>query len=73
MRENHALLREVGVSSPELDTLVRAAERSGALGAKLTGAGVGGSAIAIVHKSATEPVRNALRAAGAVAVHHVEL
>jgi galactokinase len=36
------------VSSPELDTVVVAAIAAGALGARLTGAGFGGSAIALV-------------------------
>ena len=40
MDENHALLQEIGVSCPELDALVAAALSAGALGAKLSGAGV---------------------------------
>jgi mevalonate kinase len=47
MDEAHAILRELGVSCPELDTLVGALKASGALGAKLTGAGGGGAAIAL--------------------------
>ena len=37
--ENHNLLRQVGVSSDDLDRLVAAARAAGALGAKLSGAG----------------------------------
>ena len=48
MDENHALLRKMGVSSPELDVLVRAAKSAGALGAKLSGGGRGGNMIALV-------------------------
>ncbi|HTV10927.1 MAG TPA: galactokinase [Acidimicrobiales bacterium] len=36
------------ISSPELDTVVEVAMASGALGARLTGAGFGGSAIALI-------------------------
>ena len=48
MNENHALLREIGVSCPELDALVAAARAAGAAGAKLSGAGRGGNMIALV-------------------------
>jgi mevalonate kinase len=43
----HGLLAALRVSSPELDALVHAARASGAIGAKLTGAGGGGAVIAI--------------------------
>ena len=42
MNINHGLLSAIGVSTIELDDLVYAARREGALGAKLTGAGGGG-------------------------------
>ena len=38
-------------SAPELDTVVAAAKRAGALGARLTGAGWGGAAIVLLNKS----------------------
>lgn len=41
MTENQALLQELGVSSTELDTLIHAANSSGAYGSKLSGAGGG--------------------------------
>ena len=45
---SHASLRDdFEVSTPELDALVDALEQSGALGARLTGAGFGGCALAI--------------------------
>ncbi|MEM1873568.1 MAG: mevalonate kinase [Acidilobaceae archaeon] len=47
MNINHGLLSAIGVSSLELDSLVNKARLCGAIGAKLTGAGWGGSAIAI--------------------------
>jgi mevalonate kinase len=43
----HGVLSGLGVSTPELDALVRAARAAGALGAKLTGAGGGGAVIAL--------------------------
>ena len=46
--ESHASLRDrLRVSSPALDRLVRAAMESGALGARLTGAGFGGCAVVL--------------------------
>ncbi len=47
MYRNHELLRRIGVSHPKLDHLVRTAKESGALGAKLTGAGGGGCVIVL--------------------------
>jgi mevalonate kinase len=65
MDENHALLQEIGVSSPELDRLVASAKNSGALGAKLSGGGRGGNMIALVKAEETEAVAKSLLAAGA--------
>jgi galactokinase len=49
--ESHESCRRLyACSSPELDTIVAAAKRAGALGARLTGAGWGGSAIVLVGK-----------------------
>jgi mevalonate kinase len=47
MNENHKLLQEIGVSSPELDALVKLARDAGAVGAKLTGTGRGGYMVAL--------------------------
>jgi mevalonate kinase len=66
MNENHALLSQMGVSSPELDTLVETARSAGALGAKLSGAGRGGSMIALVAPEGSNEVTRALLNAGAV-------
>lgn len=57
---NHGLLAAIGVSTPELDELVHTARRSGALGAKLTGAGWGGSIIAVALPDAVGPVVKSL-------------
>ncbi|PWD51763.1 mevalonate kinase [Serinibacter arcticus] len=71
MTTAQGMLRELGVSSPELDVLVDAAMAAGALGAKLTGGGQGGCVIALVRDVAeADAVGTALRAAGAVAVWH---
>jgi mevalonate kinase len=68
MRENHTLLQQLTVSSPELDSLVRKAVDAGALGAKLSGGGRGGNMIALVTPETAEPVKTALLQAGAARV-----
>lgn len=70
MNDNHALLRKLGVSSPELERLVQAAQAAGALGAKLSGGGGGGNMIALVEPANIERVSAALHEAGAVRVLH---
>ncbi|MBV6397366.1 MAG: Galactokinase [Anaerolineales bacterium] len=65
MNQNHALLQEMTVSSPELDRLVEAARRSGASGAKMSGGGRGGNMIAIVEQEQAAAVAEALKSAGA--------
>jgi mevalonate kinase len=65
MDENHRLLQAMDVSSPLLDALVKAAKRSGALGAKLSGAGRGGNMIALVTPQTREEVNDALEEEGA--------
>jgi mevalonate kinase len=68
MSENQTLLRQMTVSSPELERLVAAAVAAGALGAKLSGAGRGGNMIALVDEDREEDVRLSLLSAGATAV-----
>jgi len=65
MDENHAMLRSMDVSSPELDHLVEAAREGGALGAKLSGGGHGGNMIALAQASKAGAVARALKEAGA--------
>ncbi|MDQ3840505.1 MAG: mevalonate kinase [Thermoproteota archaeon] len=48
MNKNHGLLAALGVSNAEIENIVRFCLDSGAYGAKLTGAGGGGSVIALV-------------------------
>lgn len=64
----HEVLAELDVSNEALDRLVAAARAAGALGAKLTGAGRGGHAIALVSPESAAPVMEALRRAGAARV-----
>jgi len=67
MNINHGMLNALQVSTPELEQLVEIARKNGALGAKLTGGGGGGSIIAICN-GATEPVINAIQDAGFQAI-----
>ena len=48
LSQGHLHLKEIGVSSPEADSLVEAALSHGALGAKMSGGGLGGCIIALV-------------------------
>jgi galactokinase len=60
MYASHASLRDdFEVSTPELNTFVEAAEEHGAAGARLTGAGFGGCAIALVPEGETAALTNA--------------
>jgi galactokinase len=59
--DSHASLRDrLQVSCPALDQLVDAAMESGALGARLTGAGFGGCAVALCRSADREKVRSGL-------------
>ena len=66
LNDNHSLLQQLGVSSANLDLLVRIAREAGALGAKLSGAGCGGNMLALVKPADAEGVAAALLSAGAV-------
>ena len=62
--DSHASLRDrLHVSIPALDHLVQAAVASGALGARLTGAGFGGCAIVLCHRRNLNRVRAGLQPA----------
>ena len=68
MDEAHTVLAELSLSLPVLDDLAEAARAAGALGAKLTGGGLGGCVIALViGEPAARRVRAALERAGAPA------
>lgn len=62
--ESHASLRDdFEVSCPELDVAVEAALEAGSAGARMTGGGFGGSAIALVDGSSRDAVRAAVEEA----------
>lgn len=74
MNRAHKILADLGVSTPQLDKLVRAACDHGALGAKLTGGGGGGCVIALADSAdAAERVSAALRNAGACGTWIVDI
>ena len=66
MTKNHNYLKELTVSSAQLDYLCQIAVNNGALGAKLSGGGRGGNMIALVTPETQNSVVNALKDAGAV-------
>ena len=69
---SHVSMRDdYEISSPELDAVVEAAQGAGALGARMTGGGFGGSAIALVRTGDEGAVREAVLAAAARAGHPV--
>ena len=65
---SHASMRDdFEISCPELDTAVSAAVAVGALGARMTGGGFGGSALAVVPEALVDRVTTAVLAAFEVA------
>lgn len=61
---SHASLRDdFEVSIPELDLAVEASLAAGALGARMTGGGFGGAAIALVERKRVDTVSRAVRSA----------
>jgi mevalonate kinase len=64
MDRAHAILGELGVSTPLLDELCDAARECGAHGAKLTGAGGGGAVIALAPRDRESEVLAAWRQRG---------
>ena len=73
MLRNQEILQAIGVSSPSLDRLVKAALHAGVSGAKLSGSGAGGHIIAPVHQGQADHVISRLRAAGARNIFLTEL
>ncbi|MGW8765810.1 galactokinase [Streptomyces sp. NPDC055815] len=70
LTEGHASLRDdLRVSCPELDLVVEAANAAGALGARMTGGGFGGSAVVLVETERAETVSAAVGKAFAEAGH----
>jgi mevalonate kinase len=73
MDRNQELLRQIDVSSPELEKLIAAAKSTGASGAKLVGGGRGGNMIALVDDLNRDQVEMALKNAGAVSTIVTEI
>ena len=69
MNENHAIQRDLGGSGESNERLIAAALEAGALGAKLAGAGDGGTIIALWPWPDTAPLEAALTGAGASAIY----
>lgn len=62
MAASHASLRgDYEVSGPELDALVEIATGAGALGARLTGAGLGGCTVSLVPEDDVEAFEHTVR------------
>lgn len=60
MNENEKLLEDLGVHSKELDHMIKTANTSGALGAKLSGAGKGDCMIALASPTNSNTIADAL-------------
>ena len=61
---SHASMRDdFEISVPELDTAVEAALAAGAIGARMTGGGFGGAAIALIEQDSVDAVSDAVAAA----------
>jgi galactokinase/mevalonate kinase-like predicted kinase len=73
MNENHAIQRDLGGSGESNERLIRAALKSGALGAKLAGAGDGGTIIALWPWKDTEPLERVLCEEGAAEIMRPEV
>ena len=59
MYASHRSMRDdYEISTPELDTFVELAAKSGASGARLTGAGFGGCAIALIEQADVEGLKS---------------
>ena len=70
MNDSHDSLRDdYEVSAPELDMVVGPARAAGALGARMTGGGFGGSAIALAPAEKVDEIAEAILAAAQDAGH----
>ena len=64
MDQNQEYLRQLGVSSKELENLIKTAKSAGAWGAKLSGAGGGDCMVALVGNQKRLAVEKAIAQAG---------
>jgi galactokinase/mevalonate kinase-like predicted kinase len=72
MNENHAIQRDLGGSGESNERLIAAALQAGALGAKLAGAGDGGTIIVLWPWPDSASLEEALRQAGASGIYRPE-
>jgi mevalonate kinase len=68
MNANHDLLVQMQLSTPLIDNMIKTALDYGALGAKISGGGLGGNMIALIDPEQAELIKQALFAAGAKSV-----
>jgi galactokinase/mevalonate kinase-like predicted kinase len=73
MNENHSIQRALGGSGSSNERLIAAALEAGALGAKLAGAGDGGTIIALWPWPDATRLEQSLREAGASAIYRPEV
>ncbi len=73
MNENHAIQRKLGGSGESNERLIRASLKAGAAGAKLAGAGGGGTIIALWPYEDPAPLERALIDAGASAIYRPQV
>jgi mevalonate kinase len=73
LTDYHELLRAASLSTEGIDALVRAALTAGALGAKITGGGMGGCMIALTRPERASEVTRQLHESGAVRTWAVPL
>jgi mevalonate kinase len=64
MNQNQEILKDLGVSTPQLDKMISVAREAGAYGAKLSGAGGGDCMIALVSDEKKLAVESAIARAG---------
>lgn len=68
MNKNQQILKGLGVSTPKLDRMIKAATKAGAWGAKLSGSGGGDCMFALTEKQKQHQVEQALVKAGGILV-----
>ncbi len=64
MNINHGLLSSLGVSSSKIEEIVHFLRNNGALGSKLTGAGIGGFVLGIIRSEAIKEIKKKLNTVG---------
>lgn len=69
MNQNHLLLKQLGVSNEQIDQIIRIANFEGAIGAKITGAGMGGNVLILCeNEKGQEKIINSLIGKGFEAI-----